>query len=331
MLCWIAAEAVAGAEQPGRRRPQTPLVPAVLPEWSDLTMMTFRPFSRRDFMNSSFVAAAAALHYMGNIARAGGDLAGEPDLPLVDLHAHLDHSSLEQVLPLGRQRKVRLGIVEHAGTRENKYPVVLSTDAELLAYLKMLDGQGVYKGVQAEWTDWMSCFSPEVLAQLDYVLTDAMTFPGKNGQRVKLWEPAAADQVDMHNHEHFMDRFVDWHVQIMSTEPFDILANASWLPDALMNEYETLWTERRVQKVVDAALKFGVAIEISASYKLPHLAFLKLAKSAGVKFSFGSNGRYPNMGKLDYSIAMAKALGLEASDVFLPGDTSIRAVVRRRV
>ena len=49
-------------------------------------------------------------------------------------------------------------------------------------------GKGVYKGVQAEWTDWMTCFSPEVLAQLDYVLTDAMTFPGKDGQRVKLWE-----------------------------------------------------------------------------------------------------------------------------------------------
>jgi histidinol phosphatase-like PHP family hydrolase len=193
----------------------------------------------------------------------------------------------------------------------------------------MLDGHGVYKGVQAEWTDWINCFSPEVLAQLDYVLTDAMTFPGRNGQRVKLWEQTAADQVDMRNHEHFMDRFVDWHVQIMSTEPFDILANASWLPDALMNEYEMLWTERRVQKVVDAALKFGVAIEISASYKLPHLAYLKQAKSAGVKFSFGSNGRYPNMGKLDYSIAMAKVLGLKASDVFVPGDTSTRAVVRR--
>ena len=115
-----------------------------------------------------------------------------------------------------------------------------------------------------------------------------------------------------------MDRFVDWHVQIMATEPFDILANASWLPDALMPEYDSLWTERRIQKVVDAALKYGVAIEISASYKLPQLAFLKQAKAAGVKFSFGSNGRYPNMGKLDYSIAMARTLGLTSSDMFTP-------------
>jgi len=70
--------------------------------------------------------------------------------------------------------------------RKTSTPVVLSTDDELKAYLKMLDGKGVYKGLQAEWTDWMTCFSPELLAQLDYVLTDAMTFPGRDGQRVKL-------------------------------------------------------------------------------------------------------------------------------------------------
>ena len=262
------------------------------------------------------------------MARAGAD--DELGFPLVDLHAHLDNSSLEKVLPLGRERHVRFGIVEHAGTRENKYPVVLSTDAELTAYLRMLDGKGVYKGVQAEWTDWMTCFSPAVLARLDYVLTDAMTFPGKGGKRVKLWEKTAEDLVDMRNHEVFMDRFVEWHVQIMSTEPFDILANASWLPDALMHEYETLWTERRIQKVLDAALKYGIAIEISSSYKLPHLALLKQARAAGVKFSFGSNGRYPNMGKLDYSIAMAKTLGLKTGDLFVPGETGQKAVVRRK-
>ena len=48
-----------------------------------------------------------------------------------------------------------------------------------------------------------------------------------------------------------------------------------------MNDYETLWTERRIQKVLDAALKYGIAIEISASYKLPHLAFLKQARPPG--------------------------------------------------
>ena len=55
-------------------------------------------------------------------------------------------------------------------------------------------------------------------------------------------------------------------------------------------------------KVINAALKYGIALEISSSYKLPKLPFLKLAKEAGAKSSFGSNGRYPNIGKLDYSL-----------------------------
>jgi histidinol phosphatase-like PHP family hydrolase len=157
-----------------------------------------------------------------------------------------------------------------------------------------------------------------------------MTFPGNNGQRVKLWDKGVEKLVDMSNHDAFMDRFVDWHVEIMSTEPFDILANTSWLPDPLVGEYDRLWTERRIQKVLDAAVKYGVAIEISASYKLPKLTFLKQAKAAGVKFSFGSNGRYPNMGKLDYTIAMAQELGLKSSDMFTPGADGQKAVQRRR-
>ena len=294
-------------------------------------MMTSQAMSRRWFLGGTTAALTAAA-LSGTQASEDWRAAGndEPDFPLIDYHAHLDNSSIDPVVRLAQERGVHLGIVEHAGTKLNKYPVVLSTDDELKAYMKMLDGKGVYKGVQAEWTDWMTCFSPDVLAQLDYVLTDAMTFPGPNGQRIKLWEKAAEQQIDMHDHERFMDRFVDWHVEIMSTEPFDILANASWLPDALITEYEDLWTERRVQKVLDAAIKHGIAIEISSSYKLPRLAFLKQAKAAGVKFSFGSNGRYPKMAHLDYSIAMAKTLALRASEMFVPGSEGHKAVQRRK-
>ncbi len=289
-----------------------------------------RPHSRRVFLNHT-LASSAALAVCGSTT-APGALAVEPGplLPRRDLHVHLDQSTIDRVVALGEERRVHLGIVEHAGTRENQYPVVLSNDDELKSYLAMLDSKGVYKGIQAEWTDWMTCFSPEVLARLDYVLTDAMTFPGKQGQRVKLWEPSAADAVDMSDHHTFMDRFVDWHVEIMDTEPFDILANASWLPDALMPEYDILWTENRVRRVLDAAARHEIAIEISASYKLPRLAFLRQAKEAGVKFSFGSNGRYPNMGKLDYSLAMAEAIGLRPADLFTPGVEGRKAVQRRK-
>jgi histidinol phosphatase-like PHP family hydrolase len=295
-------------------------------------MMKPGPQSRRGFLEGTVAMYATAVAQATPAASEGraSSRSDGLDYPILDLHVHLDNSSLAQVLPLARERGVKFGIVEHAGTRENKYPVVLSTDDELNAYLDRLEGHGVYRGVQAEWTDWMTCFSPATLARLDYVLTDAMTFPGKDGKRVKLWEKSAEGSVDMRNHEAFMDRFVDWHVEIMAREPFEILANATWLPDALAPDYARLWTEKRVRQVLDAALKYGIAIEISASYKLPSLAVLEQAKAAGVKFSFGSNGRYPNMGKLDYSIAMAKEIELKESDMFKPGVDGRKAVQRRK-
>jgi histidinol phosphatase-like PHP family hydrolase len=82
-------------------------------------------------------------------------------------------------------------------------------------------------------------------------------------------------------------------------------------------------------RLIDAALRNRVAIEISASYKLPSLAFLKLAKAAGTKFSFGSNGRYPKMGLLDHSLEMASALGLTKDDMFTPAPAGQKAVERR--
>lgn len=257
--------------------------------------------------------------------------AGEarPDLgfPLVDMHVHLDNSTIDQVLPLAAERGVKFGIVEHAGTKENKYPIVLSNDAELKSYLASLQGKPVYKGVQAEWIDWMSCFSPETLEQLDFVLSDAMTFPGPNGRRMKLWEKGA----EIGDPERFMDRYADWHVEIMEKEPLDILANTTWLPAEMAGNYDALWTPARMTKVIDAAVKHQVALEISSSYKLPRLPFLRMAKAAGAKFSFGSNGRYPNMGKLDYSITMAQALGLSAEDLFTPAPSGQKPFQRRKM
>lgn len=280
--------------------------------------------TRRDFL----VAGAGAMLAGGGAggARAAArdpDVPLSPDgLPLVDLHAHPDRSTIDAIVALARERGVKLGMVEHAGTRENVYPRMLSNDAELLAWTRELEGRGVYKGVQAEWIDWSSCFSKRALAALDFVLGDAMTFPGPDGRRMKLWEKEAVIDDDA---SRFMDRFVEWHVQILHEQPIDLLANVSWLPAKFAADHERLWTERRVTRVVEAFARRGIAMEISSSYQLPKLSFLRIARAAGLKFTFGSNGRYPNMGRLDYSLEMARTLRLTRADVWLPGGKGPRA------
>ena len=292
--------------------------------------MTFILTTRREFLRSNLVKGAAlAFAARGKAAGAAQAQTGL-DFPLTDLHVHLDNSMIDKVLELSKERGVKFGIVEHAGTKENVYPVVLSNDDELRSYVATLANKSVYKGIQAEWTDWAHCFSREALAQLDFVLTDAWTFPGKDGKRVKLWQAGVENKVDLSDKQAFMDRFVDWHVQIMAEEPIDILANVSWLPAPLAADFDRYWTAARIQKVVDAAVKYRVALEIGAGLRLPKTPFLRAARSAGVKFSFGSNGRFPEMGKLDYSVAMARELGLKREDIFTPLPDGQKAVQRRR-
>ena len=188
--------------------------------------------SRRQFLATSAAAGVGASLWLAAPSRSlATDAApAETALPLVDLHVHLDNSTIEKVATLGRERGVKFGIVEHAGTKENQYPVVLSNDQELNRYLAMLEGQGVYRGVQTEWTDWQSGFSKGALAKLDYILTDAMTFPGRDGQRVKLWSEDVETRVDMAQRQAWMERYVQWYLDIIEKQPIDILANVSWLP-----------------------------------------------------------------------------------------------------
>ncbi len=286
--------------------------------------------SRRSFLSCLTTTACSAPFLQ--LALRGAEALDRSglDFPLVDFHVHLDNSTIDKVLELSQERATKFGIVEHAGTKENQYPVVLSNDQDLAGYLQRLEGKPVFKGVQAEWTDWMRCFSPQMLARLDYVLTDAMTFPGRDGQRVKLWDKDVEEKVDKADKQKWMDRFVDWHVEIIQKEPFDILANTSWLPASMANDYEAFWTPERIKRVAEAAVANRVALEISSSYKLPKISFLKIAKACGARFSFGSNGRYPNMGKLDYSIETARELKLTRADMFAPAPPGQKAVERRK-
>jgi histidinol phosphatase-like PHP family hydrolase len=281
--------------------------------------------TRREFLGASAGAAVATALAIPPVRAAARPpvVPFTPDgLPLVDLHAHPDRSTIDDIVALARERGVTLGLVEHAGTKENVYPRLLSNDAELLAWVRELEGKGVYKGVQAEWIDWSSGISKRALAALDYVLGDAMTFPGPDGRRMKLWEKEAVIDDDA---QRFMERYVDWHVRLLHEQPFDLLANVSWLPAKFAADYERLWTEKRVSRVVEAFARRGVAMEISSSYQLPKRSFLRVARAAGLKFTFGSNGRYPNMGKLDYSLEMARSLRLTAADIWLPGASGPRA------
>jgi len=123
-----------------------------------------------------------------------------------------------------------------------------------------------------------------------------------------------------------MDLLVSKIVGILATEPIDIYVNPTFLPAAIAPKYDALWTETRMTRVIDAAVKTRVAIEINARYKLPSEAFLRLAKAKGAKFTFGTNnGGANDLGDWSYPLEMQQKLDLKWQDMFVPGHQPSRA------
>ena len=171
------------------------------------------------------------------------------------------------------------------------------------------------------------CFSKDVVAQLDYVLSDAMTMPAPGGERVRMWartfQPGEAQD--------FMNRYVKWNVQVIETEPLDIFAHPTWLPSPLDKDFDLLWTEARMKPIIAALKHTGTAVEIDSAYKIPHMPFLHMAKAAGLKFSFGSNTGSGPERAIDFCVETAKQLELRPSDLFIPAPRARKPIMRRKI
>ena len=276
--------------------------------------------SRRELLGSPVILSAARAFAIDKDTAAG------LNFPLVDYHVHLNPKfSLDDAIAVSKQRGVKFGIAEHAGTRENIYPSILSSDNDLQQWIARLEGKPVFKGVQAEWTDWPKCFSKEVFSQLDYVLSDAMTFPGRSGERMKMWQRS----FDPGDPQEFMERYIKWNVEVIEKEPLDIFSHPTWLPAPLDKSYDTLWTYERMKPIVEALKRTGTAAEIDSDYNIPSLSFLQLAKEAKLKFSFGSNSGSGPVRTLDFCTERARALGLTANDMFVPAPRGRKPIQRR--
>jgi hypothetical protein len=236
----------------------------------------------------------------------------KPLFPIADYHVHLKGGlTLDDVIAIARQHGVKFGVAENCGAG---FPT--NNDDCLRLALQRLEGKPVYRAMQAEGREWVKMFSPEVIAKFDYVFTDSMTWTNDRGKRMRLWVPS---EVEIGDKQQFMDMLVDRTVGILNNEPIDIYVNPTFLPAAIEKEYDSLWTDARMDRVIQAAAKNGVAIEINARYKLPSEKFIKKAKAAGVKFSFGTNnGGKNDLGDLAYSRLMAVRCGLTAADLFVP-------------
>lgn len=251
----------------------------------------------------------------------GADLAWlhANNFPVIDLHTHLKGGlTLGDVL----QRQYRTGI--NAGVAVNcGLGFAITNDAGIDRALEELRHPLIWAAMQAEGREWLRLFSPAAIARFDYVFTDAMTFSDAQGRRMRLWIP---DEVHIEDPQRFMDLLVERTVGILENEPIDIWVNPTYLPEVLAADYDRLWTPERRARVIAAAVRHGVAIEINDRFRLPSATFLREAKAAGAKFTFGTNnGGREDLGALRHSARMVRECGLEWSDFWVPGQRPSRA------
>jgi histidinol phosphatase-like PHP family hydrolase len=267
---------------------------------------------RRTFIGVSGVAASAAAARVGLLGQPvlAAPLATEgDDFPLVDLHVHLsDELPIEKALELAEERGATFGIVDHPA------PWAIKDDADLRKYVEGLRRYPVYVGLQPMISGWEKAFSPESLAELDYILMDPQTIPLGNGEYQRIWEL----QTYVEDTEAFMSHYMAHCLNVLEREKIDIFGWPLFLPVCIARDYYTLWTEERMQAILSAARARNIAIEINDMAHTPHEAFIRMARAQGLKFTFGSDSRNANAGRLSYCKSVARRCGLTRDDFYVP-------------
>ena len=169
-------------------------------------------------------------------------------------------------------------------------------------------------GVQPVYAGMVEEFSKPVLDQLDYILMDALTLPNPDGTWLAIW------QIDtmVDDPEEFMTRYMQFIEQLLTTEPIDIFAWPTFLPVPIARQYAQLWTPHRVDRILDLAQARKIAIEINEVAHVPDESFIKKAKQAGLKFTFGTDSRNDHAAHFYYCYQMAQKCGLTDGDMFVP-------------
>jgi len=220
---------------------------------------------------------------------------------LTDWHIHIRGGMTpEKAFQRAIETGVRSGVLENHG---RDWP--LCNDQKLSEFIADVErvnetiadpAQKLKIGIQVNDRDWYRQISPEVRQKLDYILADTMIMDtDENGKPQKLWLLPKDHPVDP---EAWMNRYMEHNLQILD-EPINILANVTYLPSFVEDQYDKLWTEERMKAIIQKAIDRNIALEIQAESDFPKPKFIQLALKMGAKLSFGSNNFDDRLKKTD--------------------------------
>lgn len=261
---------------------------------------------RRTFIKNAALASGTLLTVPSLSCSETGD---EYDFPLLDLHVHTTKNfTIENILEIGEKTQTKFGIVEH--------PIswALKDDDALEKYINNLRKYPVYIGLQPNYLGWRKNYSAELISQIDYILMDPQMVPMGNGDKWRIWE----FDTYIDDTEDFMKRYMDYSLEVLTNEPINVFGWPLFLPVCIARDYYELWTEERMQQIITTAKERNIAIEINDMSHTPHEDFILKAKAQGLKFTFGSDSRNYNVGRLAYCKRVAQKCNLTKDDFYVP-------------
>jgi hypothetical protein len=229
---------------------------------------------------------------------------GRHNVPMVDYHVFLrDGITLESALRKSRQDGIQYGISAEART--------LKGDAEADRWLRPLRNKPVFFALVTRDGEWTRRLSKSAAQEFDYVLADGRMWNDKDS-RVS------------------MDELVEQTVKRLDTEPIDIYAYATVLPASMRGKAEELWTESRMARLIEAAVRNKVALELNSLAQSPSIRFIQNAKEAGCKFGFGTGNRTAaELKRCEFGLYTVETCKLDWRNVYAPGSWWPKAVERR--
>ena len=239
----------------------------------------------------------------------------QDDFPVIDWHVHLKGGlTKEQAHAMSMNYGINYGVAPNVG--EGGVGRMLADDKEVYEYFAEVSPMPFLRGVQGEGRRWTTQFSQRALGVFDYLFTDAMTIVDK-GRICRIYRPEEV-HLDGRTRQQYMDVIVDQTVRILSCEPADIYANATYIPDDMYADYDSYWTQERVDRVLDVLERYHIAMEISPRYRIPSFDVIRKAKARGIKFTFGTNNFDADFGRLEYALQAVEECGLTKEDMWFP-------------
>ncbi|MDR0522006.1 MAG: hypothetical protein LBH00_09180 [Planctomycetaceae bacterium] len=232
------------------------------------------------------------------------------NIPLVDYHIHLRGGmTAEKAFDWEKRTGIRSGVLENTG---KGWP--LSDNEKLATFIKDAKRFPLLVGIQVNDRDWYKTLSPENAKQIDYVLADTMIMAlTPNGKPQKLW---LENEYEIADPPAWLDRYFE-HCLTVVNEPIQILANPTYLPPRMEKYSDEFWNTERMTKLIDAAVKNNVALEIQSPSKFPSNRFIEIARKKGAVLSVGRNNFDDRKDELKRPLDLLESLNIKPEEMFI--------------